>query len=351
MALRHKGKNTTTTRSNIMSSSNNSIYSSNGRSGNGSRSGNGGGQPSGGNGGLSGGNGGGHDHTIFIGKDAHSGIPSRKLATSSAPVWKKKNTFDQLVAVLRAQSSSHSIADLISALTGELPINAGNAYAEALSVRELVIRQRLSVNHLEGVEFIDGDGDAIVVKEADVSKRPADMRYFRFNCTMNGSFADSSVHQDNLTVQFSLRLPQTVKGQQPVGGNNDDAGMDDTCRRLFGRKISSDESKEQEGTAGVDVDTREDEVREARKNTTTTPDKSKQGFSAVASPKMDRLLDSNGSKAGEILLSYYGELDFIDNQSAFDRVFGKNPELLPATAPHLLILFQFFQPIQLFHLF
>ena len=277
-----------------------SNYSSNGRSGNG-RSGNGGGQPSGGHGiggpaGLSGGNGGGHDHTIVIGKDAH-GIPSRKLAESSAPVWKKKTTFDQLVAVLRAQSSSHSVADLISALTGELPINAGNAYAEALSVREQVIHQRLSVDHLEGVEFIDGDGDAMVVKEAEVSKRPADMRYFRFNCTMNGKLADNSVRQDDLTVQFSLRLPQTVKGQQNAAGNGDAAGMDDTCRRLFGKKSRSDEGDAHAGTTGVGKGTEaedetgeDDDVGEKRNQTASTPDKNKQGFSAMASPKMFSLV-------------------------------------------------------------
>ena len=187
-----------------MSSTNN--YSSNNNRSNSGRSGNGGGQLGAAHGiGSAGGNGGGHDHTIFIGKDSH-GIPSRKLAESSAPVWKKKTTFDQLIAVLRAQGSSHSVPDLISALTGELPINSGNAYSEALSVREQVIRQRLSVNHLEGVEFIDGDGngDAMIVKEADISKRPADMRYFRLNCTMNGKFADSAVDQDNLTVTLVL---------------------------------------------------------------------------------------------------------------------------------------------------
>ena len=143
---------------------------------------------------------------------------------------------------------------------------------------------------------------------------------------MNGKFADSAVDQDNLTVQFSLRLPQTVKGQKP---NEDrEVDMDDTCKRLFGKKQSSkDNTASPKGTSG------EDGVGEKNRGA-STPDSSK-SFDGMTSPKMDRLLGSNGrGMDNEILLSYYGELDFIDNQAAFDKVFGKNPELLPHTNPN-----------------
>lgn len=169
-----------------------------------------------------------------------------------------------------------------------------------------------------------GNGDAMVVKEADVSKRPADMMYFRFNCTMNGKFTDGEVCQDDHTIQFSLRLPKTVKGQKPAATS--DAGMDDTCRRLFGPKQNADGATAPTRTteASKDKDEDEDVVVSEKDKGLSTPN-NKTGFDAATSPKMDRLLGSNGSGAGQTLLSYYGELDFLDSQSSIPEGFWEEP--------------------------
>ena len=328
-----------------------------------------------------------NEHTLYIGK-AMNGIPSRKLAETSDPIWKKQTTFDQLVAVLDSQSGVHDVADLVSALTRQLPINTGNAYAEALTVRLQVVQQVTSVEFLQGVEFLDSKGRSQTFRSASVKKRPSDLMFFKFICTLDGSVVDPTVTQDKTSFQLCLRLPQTLRGQ-PVTARKKPA-MDPACKKLFAAAAApngssddeddgndpEDATVDEEGTKtpqrkkkkktsvsaddadeanAEDASEDEDEEKadgsgddgsggasdESRKKSKKKKSSAKSAYStptrkstidAMTSPKMSRLLGANaatGKKPEE--MSYYGALDFLDNQEAFVRVFGKHPELLQAT--------------------
>jgi hypothetical protein len=263
------------------------------------------------------------DHTLIIGKGGHS-IPTVQLAATSDPVWKRQTTFDQLVAVLDSQKGVHAIADLISALRGQLPISTGNAYAESLAVRQKVVKLVTSIDSLQGVEFLSSDGASKIFGSADVNLRPTDLMYFKFTCMLDGKGTDAAVKQDPLSFQFCLRLPQTLLGD-PVATKK--GTMDPACKRLFGQEKTDRNKKGKEKDDADDDEDDETEVQ-AEDGTFHTPSKRKEDFSAVASPKMGRLLNSGGQATGREDLSYYGKLDFLDNQEAFDLVFGTSPELL-----------------------
>ena len=93
-------------------------------------------------------------HTMYIGKEMHS-VPSIKLAATTAAVWQKQSSLNQLFAVIETQKGSHSIADLITAaVSKEIPINTGNSYAEAMKVKQKVMQQIVDVCYLRGMDFL-----------------------------------------------------------------------------------------------------------------------------------------------------------------------------------------------------
>ena len=62
-------------------------------------------------------------HTMYIGKEMHS-VPSIKLAATTAAVWQKQSSLNQLFAVIETQKGSHSIADLMMSATSAVWISS-----------------------------------------------------------------------------------------------------------------------------------------------------------------------------------------------------------------------------------
>jgi len=139
-------------------------------------------------------------------------VPSIKLAATTAAVWQKQSSLNQLFAVIETQKGSHSIADLITAVSKEIPINTGNAYAEAMKVKQKVMQQIFDVRYLRGMDFLPTQGIPKLLTSILTAKRPADLAYFRFTVTLDGKDVDAEVTKDAVTLQFCLKLPQTFFG-------------------------------------------------------------------------------------------------------------------------------------------
>ena len=109
--------------------------------------------------------------------------------------------------------------------------------------------------------------------------------------------------------------------------------MDAACRKLFSAtekgmvwdevnmRYETDEEEDTNEEDMLDEETKKGTEKgdngEGKKNTSSKSQSPvKEHFNTVTSPKMAPM-------------SYYEDLNFLDDQTAFDAVFGKNPEILP----------------------
>ena len=238
-------------------------------------------------------------HTMYIGKEMHS-VPSIKLAATTAAVWQKQSSLNQLFAVIETQKGSHSIADLITAVSKEIPINTGNAYAEAMEVKQKVMQQIFDVRYLRGMDFLSSQGIPKLLTSILTAKRPADLAYFRFTVTLDGKDVDAEVTKDAVTLQFCLKLPQTFFGD----GATADEEIEDMVRDYSRQKEvnegkdeaeNEDETEDAGGTGekdngsdNGDEDPDDEEQSDVNKTLFMTPKHKCDHFSVATSPKMSQ---------------------------------------------------------------
>ena len=105
---------------------------------------------------------------------------------------------------------SHTVADIVSMVSNEIPINSGTAYQEAQSVSKLIVDSVLNPVFLDPLAFLTSAGnEAKILDPMDLKTRPLDITYVRFRCTMNGSSVDVRIiNVPDLNFHFCLQLPQ-----------------------------------------------------------------------------------------------------------------------------------------------
>jgi len=83
-----------------------------------------------------------------------------KLAAMEDPSWKRGATFNHLEKAMRGQLTNYSstMADLVTIVTNELPINTESVMEEAEATGERLKKELFMVENLEGSHFMDSKG-------------------------------------------------------------------------------------------------------------------------------------------------------------------------------------------------
>ena len=82
---------------------------------------------------------------------------------------------------------THSVANLVSLVFDELPLDTSSFFKEAQATSKLIVNSIIYIDNLESLVFLDSRGAAVNMADFnDLDKRPSDVRFIRFRCTMNG---------------------------------------------------------------------------------------------------------------------------------------------------------------------
>ena len=136
-------------------------------------------------------------------------------AISAAPYRKAliaKLFFRQILAL--TDSPSTSFNDLMTTVALYFSLNTGAAEREAESAVAFIRSNFFLIPNLQGVGFLDSSGKPISVLDSD--NRPADLTYFTFRSVVTAADIDDRAPQISLSLEFSLRLPQTFHTPSPL---------------------------------------------------------------------------------------------------------------------------------------
>ena len=92
---------------------------------------------------------------INIGKDSHS-IPMVEMATTLDTRWKTIQSFDRLSNIFHFQLGSHSVADLVTAMSNAIYTEMAAAYEEARAVSKVVQGAATKAENLDGIGYLNG---------------------------------------------------------------------------------------------------------------------------------------------------------------------------------------------------
>ena len=140
---------------------------------------------------------------VHLGKDQRP-ISVMKLATMEDPSWKRGATFNYLEKAMRGQLVHYTMADLVMIVANKLPISTESAMEKAEATGEKLRSELFMVANLEGQLFMDSKGKAKSVTSDELDKRPEDLTYFAFMCTVEPQDVDGRILQERLSVNFSL---------------------------------------------------------------------------------------------------------------------------------------------------
>ena len=148
---------------------------------------------------------------ISIGKDSQP-VNLPNMSSMNDHSWKKAASFETLRRCVYSLKDDHTVADLISLISGELPQDTGSAFQEAQSAAQAIVAKATLISNLEPTAFLTSTGKTVGVEDAtDLENRPEDITYLRFNFFMNGESIDHRVKNVNpLSVYFYLKLPQYI---------------------------------------------------------------------------------------------------------------------------------------------
>ena len=93
-----------------------------------------------------------HGRTVHIGKDMQP-INLPKMHSVNSHAWQKAASFGTLFDTVSNLVDAHSIADIISLVSNELPIDSSSAYQEAQAASKVIPDSALNVNNLEPLAF------------------------------------------------------------------------------------------------------------------------------------------------------------------------------------------------------
>ena len=129
---------------------------------------------------------------------------------------------------------SHDVANLITIMSQELPIDTRTAFQEAQ--QNTVKEMRNSLYHMDNLStlaFLSSNSKINKLSSIDPKDRPADVTFFCFRYDLDPTTIDPHIQQPPFSLQFCLRLPQHVYSV-----------MDDTFEDIAGPTDLTDCTKE-----------------------------------------------------------------------------------------------------------
>ena len=168
------------------------------------------------------------------------------------------------------------------------------------------------MTNLVGTIFLKGsDNVAKVPASTSLNNRTDGLSFVRVSCTVNGTLVDSRIKQSPFHTQFCLKLPKSSYDKAI-----DKVTAIDTPVRVIGSTLS------------LSIFTATSSPSQVINTPTPAPATS---IPIASTPKMDRLLNMGHNTAGDII-SYFGDMTFLDDQEAFFKTFEDNPAMLPYNA-------------------
>jgi hypothetical protein len=277
---------------------------------------------------------------ISIGSKDPVSVNVLLMVPLSSETFAREACFRSLIRAIKDHASSYSPAELINTITTELPIDTAAALESAHNICKPILLLPYQTANLEPISFLTKDGNKIAVTADFETNRPQDLFYVSFDCLVNGASIDHRIKQPNLSLSFSLRLPQTSKASDGVakvlfsqGGDNNesttspgtDVGGNVDVNALINdiNKAADDDSTDKNALLAT-IQSALSKLSSSSKDSTKTPALQS---TMSASPKMSKLLAS----PKDMVTSYFGPLDFADNNLTFSSVFGQQPTLLRVT--------------------
>ena len=120
--------------------------------------------------------------------------------------------FHQILSL--ADSPSVGLNDLLSTVASYFSINTRFAEREADTAARSISRSFFRVSYLTEVIFSDASGKSI--KVPNPASRPADLAYFTFCSTVSAQTVDCRAPSKSITLESSLRLPQSFSSSTLV---------------------------------------------------------------------------------------------------------------------------------------
>ena len=148
---------------------------------------------------------------VRIGKDSQP-VNIAVMSSINSHSWRKSASYESLKRNVYSLATAHTVADLISMVSNELPQDTSAAFQEAQFVAQMVMDNVLIVGNLEPIAFLSSTGKVANIEDAiNLKNRPDDISFLRFNCVVDGAAMDSRVITVKpLSFQFSLKLPQYI---------------------------------------------------------------------------------------------------------------------------------------------
>ena len=252
---------------------------------------------------------------VHIGKDMQP-VTIVKMSSINSHAWKKSACFDSLQTTIYNLAESHTVADIISLVSQELPLDTGASYQASEAAAKSVIANVCKINILEPLCFLSSSGRTLAITDPDdLDARPDDITYLRVRCNLDGKVVDKRVNRaEPISFQFCLKLPQYL--------------YDTNTKNVSPIAPISTQSNTARSLSSCFAATTTPSTPSTSTNTTSTTSSST--TSAVKSPAMQLLFKKNSSSSGSDKKGFYGALTFLDSQMEFDSVFGKSPQILPS---------------------
>ena len=259
--------------------------------------------------------------TVYLGQD-NLPVSILEIAPITDPAWKKNACYESFSLTLRKHMEDINISDLTCVVANELPIDTTSAFVEASAIKDKIMAQAINVSNLTGCAFLKSNGNlAKVPTSLSVDDRTEDLSFVRVSCTLDGASIDPRVKQDPFVTQFCLKLPQSSYNKT----SKEVTAIDNPVKnRTPAKNVTSI-------TTGTNLLSAFSASGTPSVPSTSSPTASTSSSSAPFTPKMNKLLSMGSSSSGEVI-SYFGGMTFLDDQSAFLTTFGYNPTILPYNA-------------------
>ena len=255
---------------------------------------------------------------VHIGKDMQP-VSLMTMASINKQPWEKSASFEGLRRTVYSLVDTHSVADVITLVSEELPHNTGAAFQESAATAKSMMDSILNIAHFEPIAFLTSTNKVVKISNPDdLDQRPDDISFLRFRCIADGTAIDNRVARaDVLNFQFCLRLPQhiyDVKGETYKAVAPTTHSYGSTAGSLNTAFNSVATTPGTPSTTGTHISP----------STPIAPSTTGSFTSPTMKLFISNVVDPSASKKG-----YYGPLNFLDNQEEFYNTFGQKPQILP----------------------
>ena len=195
-------------------------------------------------------------------------------------------------------------------MSDELLIETTTSFIEVETVQYKIVSAFCSVTNMSDICIAKANGSTAKTPQSTaLEDRPEYLTFIRVSCTIDGSSIDKRINFHPFQSRFCLKLLQSSYDKRSKVFTAIDTPV---SRIKIVRKSTA---------SGANLGTTFSTV-----STTTTPPQSTT-TSTTTTPSMDKLLGLYTGGSGDVI-SYYGDLTFLDVQGSFFDMFGDDSTLL-----------------------